>query len=117
MDISEKNELLDGLSVCYGQVDYLKTLAEENHGDPAMIDRLDGLKRNLKTATDGLLKGLYADWIGDAKRLTDTITESNGAVKQCIGEIKKDVALAQNMARAAGYIDDAVKIAEGLFPE
>jgi len=114
MDLAEKNSLLDDLSVCYNSVNYLKTLAEEKNADPALVDRLDEQKRDLKTMTDGLLQNLYSNWIGEAKELRDSIAKSNGTLNQCVENIQKDEQIAQNLANAVGYIDDVVKVVAGI---
>ena len=115
MDLDEKNALLDECGVCYNSVNYLKTLAEEKNADPALIDRLDGQKRDLKTMTDGLLQNLYSDWSGEAKELKGSIDKSNANLNQSIEAVKKDEQMAQNLVNAVGYIDDVVKVVAGML--
>ena len=115
MDIHEKNELLDSLSVCYNRANYLKTIAEEKCTGPAIIDRLDGIIKQLKEALDRLLHDLYENWIGDATELTATIAKNNTQLNKSIEAIEHDIQITQNIVTALGSLEDVIKIAAGLL--
>ena len=68
MTISEKNELLDNMSICYNRINYLKIISEEK-SQPDMTAQLERRKNRLKIEIDGLLRDLYASWIGDVAQL------------------------------------------------
>jgi hypothetical protein len=113
MKPTEKNLLLDRLSVCYNRANYLKALCEEQ----ALTDeaaRFDRRKARLKLEIDGLLRDLYQDWIGDAKTLKGKLDESNKAVDKAIKDIEQKIKTAENVVKALGCIDDAIKIAANL---
>jgi len=113
MKPTEKNLLLDTLSVCYNRANYLKALCEEQGlVDEAM--RFGRRKDRLKVEIDGLLRDLYLDWIGDANALKNKLDESNKAVDAAVKDIERKIETAQNIVKALGYIDDAIKIAAGL---
>ena len=114
MTISEKNELLDKLSICYNRVNYLKILAEEKKSSPDVITQIDRRKNRLKTEIDMLLRDLYTNWIGDAVQLKKSVDNSNKGLNQCITDIEKDISIAQNIMKALGYVDDVIKLAGGL---
>lgn len=115
MTISEKNELLDKISICYNRVNYLKVLFEEKE-ETDIVGRLTRRKDRLKIEIDGLLRDLYANWMGDASKLKDNLDNTNKELKGCIAEIEKDVEAAQNIAKALGYVDDVIKVATDLVP-
>ena len=113
MTISEKNVLLDNLSVCYNRVNYLKIKAEEKN-QPDTAAQFERRKSRLKNEIDGLLRDLYASWIGDAAQLTTKLTASNKDLNACIADIEKDIKFAENVVKALGYVDDVIKIAADL---
>lgn len=113
MTISEKNDLLDSLSICYNRVNYLKVLAEEKN-DSDTASQLDRRKSRLKTEIDGLLQDLYADWIGDAASLKNNIDDNNKKLNDCIADIEKDITIADNIVKAVGYVDQVITLAAGL---
>ncbi|MCX7095024.1 MAG: hypothetical protein NTY50_16440 [Methylobacter sp.] len=113
MKPTEKNLLLDALSVSYNRTNYLKALCEEQ----ALTEeagQLDRRKARLKLEIDGLLHDLYDNWIGDAKTLNGQLDESNKAVDKAVKDIEQKVKTAENVVKAIGYIDDVIKIAAGL---
>ena len=116
MTISEKNELLDNLSVCYNRVNYLKILAEEKGSNPDVITQIERRKSRLKTEIDMLLRDLYANWIGDAAKLKKSIDSGNKQLNGCIADIEKDINIAQKIVKALGYVDNLIKIAADLIP-
>lgn len=113
MKPTEKNLLLDRLSVCYNRTNYLKALCEEQ-GLTDEVARFARRKERLKLEIDGLLRGLYHDWIGDAEALKETMDESNKAVDKAVKDIEQKIKTAENIVKVIGYIDDAIKIAAGL---
>ncbi len=113
MTSAEKNELLDQLSVCYNRTNYLKIVCEEA-GSANEAAQLGRRKARLEIEIDGLLRDLLHDWIGDAKSLGATLEKSNGALDKCIKDIEGKIKTAQNIVKAIGYIDDAIKIAAEL---
>ena len=113
MKASDKNLLLDRLSVCYNRTNYLKALCEEQ----ALTDeaaRLDRRKARLKLEIDGLLLDLYQDWMGDAQKLKGKLDESNKAVDKAVKDIEQKIQTAENIVKAIGYIDDVIEIAADL---
>lgn len=115
MTISEKNELLDNMSICYNRINYLKIISEEK-SQPDMTAQLERRKNRLKIEIDGLLQDLYASWIGDAAQIKTNITNTNKELNRCIAEIEKDINFAQNIIKALGYVDDVIKVAADLVP-
>ncbi|MFZ3091163.1 MAG: hypothetical protein WA240_11145 [Nitrospirota bacterium] len=115
MTISEKNELLDNMSICYNRINYLKIISEEKN-QPDMTAQLERRKNRLKIEIDGLLRDLYATWIGDAAQLENKLTNTNKELNSCIAEIEKDINFAQNIVKALGYVDDVIKVAADLVP-
>jgi len=115
MTISEKNELLDRLSVCYNRTNYLKILCEEKN-KPDEAAKLEKLKERLKLKIDGLLRDLYQNWIGSANELKIDLDKSNIELDKCIKEIEGDIETAQNIIKGIGYIDDVIKQAANLIP-
>ena len=113
MKTSEKNTLLDNLSVCYNRTNYLKALSEEQ-GRTDEAKRFSRRKDRLKLEIDGLLRDLYQEWIGDAKALREKIEVSNKALDESIKDIEQDIETAQNIVKAIGYIDDVIDIADRL---
>ncbi|MCF7762428.1 MAG: hypothetical protein K9N62_02020 [Verrucomicrobia bacterium] len=113
MKPTEKNLLLDRLSVCYNRINYLKALCEEQ----GLIDeavRLGRRKDRLKLEIDGLLRDLYQDWIGDASALRKRLDVSNKAIDAAVKDIEKKIKLAENIVKVLGYIDEGIEIAAGL---
>jgi len=113
MTATEKNLLLDRLSVCYNRTNYLKIVCEENKAldEAAQFDRR---KARLKIEIEGLLRDLYHNWIGDAKTLKGKLDDSNRALDKCIKNIEADIKTAENLLQAVGYIDDIIKVAVDL---
>jgi len=116
MTISEKNELLDTLSIRYNRVNYLKILAGEKKSSPDVIKQIEQRKNRLKTEIDKLLRDLYLNWIGDAAQLKNSLDSKNKEVNQCIADIEKDIHIAQNIVKVLGYVDDVINIAAALIP-
>ncbi|MGJ8654498.1 MAG: hypothetical protein ACSHX8_14655 [Opitutaceae bacterium] len=115
MKISDKNILLDKLSISYNRTNYLKILCEEE----GLLDqalKLERRRSRLKLEIDALLRDLYQDWIGDAKSLKGNIDGSNKKLKEAIKDIEKKIKIAQNIVKAVGYIDDVIKVATDLVP-
>lgn len=113
MNKSEKNLLLDKLSVCYNRANYLKTLCEEQNL-PDEASQFERRKARLKLEIDGLLRDLYQDWIGSASKLKEKLDQGNAEVETAIKSIEKNIKTANNIAKAIGYLDDAIKIAADL---
>jgi hypothetical protein len=115
MKPSEKNLLLDRLSVCYNRANYLMALCQEQ----ALADeaaRMGRRKARLKLEIDGLLRDLYEEWDGEAKALKTRLEDSNKAIDGAIKDIERKIKGAQNVVRAIGYIDNVIKIAADLIP-
>jgi hypothetical protein len=114
MTPSQKNLLLDRLSVSYNQTCTLILISKEKKLSDEM-ERLERRKALLKVKTDGLLHDLYHSWTGDAEALKGTIDESNKELGKCIAEIQLDMNTAGNIVKAIGYIDDVIKAADVLI--
>ncbi|HOW64394.1 MAG TPA: hypothetical protein P5186_13020 [Candidatus Paceibacterota bacterium] len=113
MKTNDKILLLDRLSVCYNRVNYLIALCKEQ----ALTDeanRLGRRKERLKLEIDGLLRDLYANWVGDAKALKVKLETSNQSMDEAIKEIERQIKVAENIVRATGYIDGVIKVAIDL---
>jgi len=115
MTISEKNELLDKLSTHYNRVNYLKLLAKEKNASPDVIGQIEQRKTKLKAKIDMLLEDLYANWIGNAAQLKKSVDSGNQGLNGCIADIEKDINIAKRIVEALGYVDDVIKLAEGLL--
>lgn len=113
MKPTEKNLLLDTLSVCYNRANYLKALCEEQ-GLVNDAIRFGRRKDRLKVEIDGLLRDLYHHWIGDANALKKELKESNKGVDAAVKDIERKIKTAENIVKALGYIDKAIEIAAGL---
>lgn len=87
MKTDDRNELLDILSVCYGRINRLRILCEENN-QPEKAAQLRQLKGQMKNIMDDLSRGLYRDWVGDAGKLKGTISQSNEALEACIDDVE-----------------------------
>jgi len=113
MTATEKNLLLDRLSVCYNRTNYLKIVCEENKAldEAAQFDRR---KARLRIEIDGLLRDLYHNWIGDAQTLKGKLDDSNRALDKCISNIEADIKTAENIVKAIGYVDNIIKVAVDL---
>ena len=113
MTATEKNLLLDRLSVCYNRTNYLKIVCEETKAldEAAQFDRR---KARLRIEIDGLLRDLYHNWIGDAKALKEMLDVSNRALDKCIKNIEADTKTADNIVKAIGYIDNIIKVTVDL---
>jgi hypothetical protein len=115
MEVQEKNALLDKLSVCYNNARYLKTLAEENHAAPALIDQLSANINLLKETIDGLLRDAYENWRHAAQGLTAALMKNNVTLENSIAEIERHVALAQNIVKATSSLDDIITVGKQLL--
>lgn len=113
MKRSDKNVLLDKLSVCYNRVNYLKTLCEERK-DLESAAKFERRRARLQNEIDWLLRDIYQDWIGESEELKEKLDEANSSVEKAVEDIEKKVKLAGNITKAIGYIDDVVKIATDL---
>ncbi len=113
MKPTEKNILLDRLSVCYNRTNYLKALCEEQNL-PDEAARFARRKERLKLEIDGLLRDLYHDWIGDAKAFSKKLGDSNKDVEKAVKDIEQNIKTAENIVKVIGYIDDVIEIAAGL---
>ena len=114
MTPSQKNLLLDRLSVSYNQTfTLILTCKEKKLSDE--VERLERRKALLKVKTEGLLHDLYHRWTGDAEALKGTIDNSNKELGKCITDIQQDVNTAGNIVKAIGYIDDVIKAADVLI--
>ncbi len=113
MEKSEKNLLLDELSVCYNRINYLKTLCEEQN-QPEEAAKFERRKARLKLEIDGLSRDLFDDWLGSAAELKESLKANNVSLQKAVKDIEKSVKLAQNIAKALGCVDDAIKVAADL---
>jgi len=113
MKTSEKNQLLDKLSVAYNRVSYLLALCEEQ-GLAEEAVQLARRKDRLKLEIDGLLRDISSDWIGQSQAVKKTLTQFNTDIQKAIKDIEKKIKLAENIAKAIGYVDDVIKIAADL---
>jgi hypothetical protein len=113
MTSSQKNLLLDRLSVSYNHTCTLILICREKKLSNEE-ERLDRHKAFLKVKTDGLLHDLYHTWTGDAEVMKGTIDDSNKELGKCIADIQQDVNIAENIVKAIGYIDDVTKTAADL---
>ena len=113
MTPTQKNLLLDYLTVIYNHTCTLKIICQEK-GLSDEANKLDRHKVFLKEKTDGLLHDLYHSWTGDAQALKGAIDDSNKELGKCIADIQNHMNTAGNIVKAIGYIDDVVKAAAGL---
>ena len=113
MTSAQKTALLDRLSICYNRTNYLLIVCEEE-GLADEAAQLARRKARLKLEIDGLLRDLLQSWIGVASVLKAQLDKSNKAVKAAVKEIEKNVKTAENIVKAIGYIDDAIKVAADL---
>jgi len=110
MEISDKNEILDLLSVAYNKTNYLRILCNEQ-GDSEGAAKLKKRKNRLRLEIDELLEDLYQQWIGEANQLKNEINNANEDLKKSIEDIEQKVNTAQNIVNAIGYIDKVIEIA------
>jgi hypothetical protein len=113
MTPTQKNLLLDHLTVSYNHICTLKIICQEK-GLSDEANKLDPHKAFLKERTEGLLHDLYHSWTGNAKALQDTTEDQNKRLGKCIADIQKNIDTAGNIIKAIGYIDDVVKAAADL---
>ena len=81
---------------------------------PDLRNFLGEQEKAMKNEIDGLLRDLYASWIGDTAQLTTKLTASNKDLNACIADIEKDIKFAENVVKALDYVDDVIKIAADL---
>lgn len=87
-----------------------------------MFKGMEAEAKKIKTETDklskqvdNLLAQLMTDWIGSAKTTIESTRKTNQNLQKAIRDIKKDVEVAKNIAKAVGYLDEAIKIAVNLL--
>jgi hypothetical protein len=115
MDIQDKDDLLDKLSVCYDNARYLMTLAEENHSEPETVDRIAQNAKWLKDVIDGLLGDAYGNWREAARQLTAALMKNNVIIKASIENIERAIEITQSIVSATNSLDDVITVAKTLL--
>jgi len=115
MTTSEKNELLDQLSACHNRVNYFSLLAGDKAQGSAMFRHTEEQNRRLNEEIDMLLRGLYADWNGNAAHLKGEFAHINEELAKNLSEIEHDANVAQNAAQASDHIDEVIGLAASLI--
>ncbi len=114
MTLEEKNALLDALSVCYNRANAVVALAEAN-GLDREAERGRRAKRMLKLRIDALLGELFTNWSGEASKLGPKLEKRKRGLETCLKDLENGVRMAENVAKAAKYLDDAIKIAASVM--
>lgn len=68
----------------------------------------------LQDQIDELLKKSMQDWLDQAQKLQGDLQDAVKGLKKSVAEIKKNVQTAQNITKAIGFVDDAIRIAGKL---
>lgn len=84
-------------------------------GKNAEADKVKAKTRKLSRTMDNLLSQAMQSWLGNATVLRQTMTKTNANLQASIRDIKKKIEVAENIVKAIGYLDDAIKLAAKLL--
>jgi hypothetical protein len=108
----DKLNVLDNLSTVLNRTIYMKIWSEQ-HND-ASAGPLQQRCLALSAQYDKLSAALWEDWTGASGTVISSMKSAAGAVLASVDKVKADVAAAQNVVQALGFIDQIILIADAL---
>jgi hypothetical protein len=114
MGQEEKETLLDELLRARRNGDKLE-IRLRFKGEAVKAAEVRAKARELSKEIDTLLASLMNGWIGSAEQETRRLREVNAGIRGVIEEIKHEIDVAKSVAKALGYLDDAIRIAMKLM--
>jgi hypothetical protein len=108
---SEKEQLLTSLMDMrrQGQSAEIDLRFQQRTAD---ADALKEANKRLTKQIDALLGRLMREWLGTAATAMTDLGNTSAALEAATADIKKKIAIAQNVVKAVGLLDDAVAIAK-----
>jgi hypothetical protein len=68
----------------------------------------------LSDEIDRLLKELMSQWLGEAEAVEGQLREANTSLQTAIRNVDRSIAVAKNVTKALGLVDDVIDIARTL---
>jgi hypothetical protein len=78
-------------------------------------DQVKAKTDELSQQLDDLLAGIMENWSGNAKALITATKDTNKRLQASIRDIKNKIKIGENLVKALGYLDDAIKVAKKLL--
>jgi len=81
-------------------------------GKPDEAEKIWQENSRLSAEIDILIGQMMDEWLGNAERAIKGLAKINTKLEAAVGEIKKQMNIAQNVVKIIGLLDDAVAIAK-----
>lgn len=83
-------------------------------GKTEEADTVSKKTKNLSKQIDKLLGQLIDDWNGSTDQVIKSIRNNNASLQKSMNQIQEKIEVADNIVKAIGYIDTALKIAKSF---
>ena len=112
MPVSKQNkeDIIDRLLATHSKAQKL-ALNLKFAGNTADAAKVEQRNKDLSKRIDGLIAKAMRDWNTGAAAHLEGIKAANTKLQASIKDIKKKIAVARNVVKALGYLDDAIEIA------
>jgi hypothetical protein len=111
---TDKEQLLEALMNARRQ-GQLAEISLRVQNKTAEAETLRERNARLSTEIDTLLGRMMDEWLGSAAQTIQGLTAANAQLEAAVAGIKKQIAVAQNVVKAVGLLDDALAIAKKVF--
>ena len=108
---TDKEKVLESLMAARRQ-GQLAELSLRFQGKSDDAEKLREGNARLSTEIDILIGRMMEEWHGAADHVTKDFTAANAKIEAAVADIKKQIAVAQNVVKVIGFLDDAVAIAK-----
>jgi hypothetical protein len=110
-DPKDKEKVLEFLMTVHRQGQFMEVKLRLQ-GKPDEAEKLWQSNTRLSTEIDILIGQIMDEWLGDAERAIEDLTDAKAKLGAAVADIKQQIDVPQNVVKVLGLLDEAVAIAK-----
>ena len=114
MTLQDKVKIYNKLLASLSKGVKLAALLEEK-GETGRLNDVEQRNDRLAEEAAKLRRGIARTWQGETEKILDDIGDNNERLQDRIRDIERNLAIAERVVKALGYLDDLIEIARGVL--